>query len=140
MSKAAISDKVQNQIDKLSDIINKRLIYLKGTFPNRYNQNELVEAMWYSLMAGGKRIRPLLTLEFCRMCGGNVDNALSAACALELIHTFSLIHDDLPCMDNDDMRRGKPSCHKAYGEDIALLAGDALLNYAYELISEDNNI
>ena len=140
MSKAAISDKVQNQIDKLSDIINKRLIYLKGTFPNRYNQNELVEAMWYSLMAGGKRIRPLLTLEFCRMGGGNVDNALSAACARELIHTFSLIHDDLPCMDNDDMRRGKPSCHKAYGEDIALLAGDALLNYAYELISEDNNI
>ncbi|MBP1549591.1 MAG: polyprenyl synthetase family protein [Oscillospiraceae bacterium] len=96
--------------------------------------------MWYSLMAGGKRIRPVLTLEFCRVCGGDVNSALSAACALEMIHTFSLIHDDLPCMDDDDMRRGKPSCHKVYGEAMALLAGDALLNYAYEVIADDKNV
>lgn len=90
--------------------------------------------MWYSLSAGGKRIRPALVLEFCHVCGGNLKNALPAACALEMVHTFSLIHDDLPCMDDDDLRRGKPSCHKAYREAMALLAGDALLNIAYETI------
>lgn len=134
-----ITNKIQNQIDELSELIQDRLVEIKNNFSCRYNQNDIVEAMWYSLMAGGKRIRPVLVLEFCRVCGGNIQNALSAACAIEMIHTFSLIHDDLPCMDDDDMRRGKPSCHKAYGEAMALLAGDALLNYAYELIADDEN-
>ncbi|MBD5139415.1 MAG: polyprenyl synthetase family protein [Ruminococcus sp.] len=98
-------------------------------------QRKVAEAMGYSLSAGGKRIRPVLAAEFCRICGGDAEAALPAACALEMIHTFSLIHDDLPCMDDDDMRRGKPSCHAAFGEAMALLAGDALLNYAYEVIS-----
>lgn len=92
----------------------------------------LVDSMEYSLMAGGKRIRPKLVLEFCKACGGNPENALSFACAIEMIHTYSLIHDDLPCMDNDDMRRGRPSNHCAFGEDTALLAGDALLTLAFE--------
>ena len=97
-----------------------------------YGEPVVLEAMKYSLMNGGKRIRPILTLEFCRMCGGDIDDALAFACAIEMIHTYSLIHDDLPCMDNDTMRRGKPSCHVAYGESYALLAGDALLTYAFE--------
>lgn len=92
----------------------------------------LFDAMNYSISAGGKRIRPIIMLEFNRICGGKVENALPFACALEMIHTYSLIHDDLPCMDNDDFRRGKPSCHKAFGEANALLAGDALLNLAFE--------
>ena len=95
-------------------------------------QDYIVEAMNYSLSNGGKRIRPVLTLEFCRACGGNPEDALCLACAVEMIHTYSLIHDDLPCMDNDDFRRGKPSCHKAYGEEYALLAGDGLLTLAFE--------
>ncbi|MGI5893540.1 MAG: polyprenyl synthetase family protein [Candidatus Merdivicinus sp.] len=93
------------------------------------------EAMIYSVEAGGKRIRPLLVLEFCRMLGGNPEKALPLACAVEMIHTYSLIHDDLPCMDNDDLRRGKPSCHKQYDEATALLAGDALLTKAFETIA-----
>lgn len=94
---------------------------------------EAVKAMRYSLLSGGKRIRPILLLEFYKLCGGEGDRALNFAAALEMIHTYSLIHDDLPCMDNDDMRRGKPSCHKAFGEDTALLAGDALLTYAFSV-------
>ena len=92
----------------------------------------LLDAERYSLFAGGKRIRPTLTLEFCRMFGGRDEAALPFACAVEMIHTYSLIHDDLPCMDNDDLRRGKPTNHKVYGEAIALLAGDALLTGAFE--------
>ena len=92
----------------------------------------LLEAMDYSLMAGGKRLRPMLVLEFCRVCGGDVAAALPAACAVEMLHTYSLIHDDLPCMDDDDLRRGRPSCHKAFGEATALLAGDVLLTEAFE--------
>lgn len=95
-------------------------------------QKNVCEAMRYSLMAGGKRIRPLLVLEFCRVCGGEVEAALPLACAIEMIHTYSLIHDDLPCMDNDDTRRGRPSCHVQFGEATALLAGDALLSLAFE--------
>lgn len=93
--------------------------------------SEARRAMRYSLMGGGKRIRPVLLLEFYKLCGGKGDSALNFAAAIEMIHTYSLIHDDLPCMDNDDMRRGKPSCHKAFGEDTALLAGDALLTLAF---------
>lgn len=97
--------------------------------------NEVIKAARYSLLNGGKRIRPVIMMEFCKLCGGNPKDALDFAVALEMIHTYSLIHDDLPCMDNDDMRRGKPSCHKAYGEDIALLSGDALLTEAFFVAS-----
>ncbi len=92
----------------------------------------MLEAMAYSLNNGGKRIRPMLTLEFCRVCGGDFMKAVPLALAAEMIHTYSLIHDDLPCMDNDDMRRGRPSSHKAFGEANALLAGDSLLTFAFE--------
>ena len=94
----------------------------------------LLEAMRYSLTAGGKRLRPVLTLEFCRLCGGDMAAALPAACGVELLHTYSLIHDDLPCMDDDDLRRGKPSNHKVFGECTALLAGDALQALAFEAV------
>ena len=98
-------------------------------------ENSVVcQAMHYSILNGGKRIRPVLTLEFCRVCGGSVKSALPLACAVEMIHTYSLIHDDLPCMDDDILRRGKPSCHVKFGEANALLAGDALLTLAFELI------
>ena len=90
------------------------------------------QAMKYSIRNGGKRIRPMLVLEFCSACGGDYKKALPLACAVEMIHTYSLIHDDLPCMDDDDYRRGKPSCHIAFGEANALLAGDALLTLAFE--------
>ena len=93
--------------------------------------SSVVEAMRYSFLGGGKRIRPALLLEFCKLFGGSEEEALPFAVALEMIHTYSLIHDDLPCMDNDDMRRGRPSCHKQFSEDIALLAGDALLTHAF---------
>ena len=94
----------------------------------------LAEAMRYSLLAGGKRIRPLLVLEFCRIAGGNVEKALPVACAVEMLHTYSLIHDDLPCMDNDELRRGKPTNHTVYGECTATLAGDALQAEAFGTI------
>ena len=94
----------------------------------------LLEAMEYSLLAGGKRLRPALLLMACDMAGGNVEAALPFACALEMIHTYSLIHDDLPAMDNDDLRRGRPTSHKAFGEDVAILAGDGLLSAAMELM------
>ena len=96
--------------------------------------------MHYSASAGGKRIRPKLLMEFMRISGGNPENALNFAVALEMIHTYSLIHDDLPCMDNDDMRRGKPSCHKAFGEATALLAGDALLTESFGLAAKTENV
>lgn len=96
----------------------------------------LLESMHYSLTAGGKRLRPVLVLAFCRACGGDVMKALPAACALEMVHTYSLIHDDLPCMDNDDLRRGKPTNHVIYGECTATLAGDALQAEAFRTILE----
>lgn len=102
--------------------------------------NSAAQAMKYSLLSGGKRIRPILLLEFYALCGGNGDSALNFAAALEMIHTYSLIHDDLPCMDNDDMRRGRPSCHKAFGEYTALLAGDALLTLAFKTAAETDGI
>ncbi len=94
----------------------------------------LEEAMRYSLFAGGKRIRPILTLEFCRAAGGRPEDVLDAACGLEMLHTYSLIHDDLPCMDNDDLRRGVPTNHRVYGEWMALLAGDALQAEAFRAV------
>lgn len=105
--------------------------YLEGFFA-AHGDTTLYKAMQYSVFCGGKRIRPFLTLEFCRMLGGTEAAALPYACALEMVHTFSLIHDDLPCMDNDDLRRGKPTNHKVFGEAQALLAGDALIFAAFE--------
>lgn len=90
--------------------------------------------MNYSLSAGGKRLRPILTLEACKIVGGNEDEAIPFAIAIEMIHTYSLIHDDLPALDNDDLRRGRPTNHKVYGEAMGILAGDALLNYAFEVM------
>ncbi|MVB12982.1 Farnesyl diphosphate synthase [Caprobacter fermentans] len=102
-------------------------------------QGGLFQAMRYSLLLGGKRIRPILLLEFCGACGGDQESAIPFACALEMIHTYSLIHDDLPCMDDDSMRRGKPSNHVVFGEARALLAGDALLTMAFEtMLSQDS--
>lgn len=98
-------------------------------------QRKLYDAMQYSLTAGGKRLRPILTFEFCRMCGADWENATPFAAAVEMIHTYSLIHDDLPCMDNDDFRRGKPTNHKVFGEATAVLAGDALLTDAFAVAS-----
>ena len=109
--------------------------YLETLFAGRPDWRDLYESMRYSLLAGGKRIRPVLTLEFARLAGlADWKTALPMACALELVHTYSLIHDDLPCMDNDDLRRGKPTNHKVYGETLAVLAGDALQPEAYRLI------
>ena len=110
--------------------------YLEELFVEKSNYCILQEAMRYSLLAGGKRLRPVLVMSFSEAVGGPVDEVLPAACAIELVHTYSLIHDDLPCMDNDDYRRGKLTCHKAYGEDIATLAGDALQAAAFRLLAE----
>lgn len=105
--------------------------YLRNSFASEVRHADLQEAMEYSLLAGGKRIRPVLTLETCRLCGGDWRAALPFACAVEMVHTYSLIHDDLPAMDDDDMRRGRPTNHVVYGEATAILAGDALLTAAF---------
>ncbi len=102
--------------------------------PRGLPHDGLLEAMSYSLLAGGKRIRPCLTLEFCRISGGSPDLALPVACAVEMLHTYSLIHDDLPCMDDDDLRRGRPTSHRVFGECTAVLAGDALQAEAFGAI------
>ena len=109
--------------------------YLAGLFTAETPYKKLYEAIRYSLLAGGKRIRPVLTLEFARLGGIDWHLALPYGCALELVHNYSLIHDDLPCMDNDDLRRGKPSCHKAFGESTAMLAGDVLLTEAFNVVA-----
>ena len=98
-------------------------------------QSELGQAARYSLLGGGKRVRAVLTLAACALCGADAADALDYACALEMLHCYSLIHDDLPCMDNDDFRRGRPSCHKQFGEATALLAADALVTAAFETIA-----
>ena len=95
----------------------------------------VTEALRYSLLSGGKRLRPYLTALFCHMAGGDASVALDFGCALEMVHTYSLIHDDLPAMDNDDLRRGRPTCHRAFGEDVAILAGDALLTEAFGVVA-----
>ena len=109
----------------------------KFSYKNKLGlQSSVADAMDYSLEAGGKRIRPVLVLAFCHMCGGDYRKAAAPAAAIEMIHTFSLIHDDLPCMDNDDFRRGKPSCHKKFGEACAVVAGDALAIRPFQVIAE----
>ena len=105
-------------------------------FLEKAPQKILFEAMRYSLLAGGKRLRPIFVFDFCRMCGGDWQSAVPFAAAVEMIHTYSLIHDDLPCMDNDDLRRGKPTNHKVYGEANAVLAGDALLTAAFSYLAK----
>lgn len=123
-------------INKQADIISERLnVLLSKNMPST-----VLEAMKYSVSNGGKRIRPILAVEFAKVCGGDEKSALDFGCAVEMIHTYSLIHDDLPCMDNDDIRRGKPSCHIAFGEDNALLAGDALLTEAFMTLSAVKNV
>lgn len=117
--------------ERYTKLVDERLTEILK--PKACEYSELQSAMLYSASAGGKRIRPSLLLEFARICGGDHNKALPFACAIEMIHTYSLIHDDLPCMDNDDVRRGKPSCHIAFGEATALLAGDALLTDAFKL-------
>lgn len=121
-------------LNEYAEIINA---YLEKALPHcDFGEAVVHEAMNYSLSIGGKRIRPVLVLEFCRVCGGNIEDALCLAAALEMVHTYSLIHDDLPCMDNDDMRRGMPSCHIKYGYEYALLAGDGLLTQAFGVIAD----
>ncbi|MBO4854609.1 MAG: polyprenyl synthetase family protein [Oscillospiraceae bacterium] len=110
--------------------------YLDRLFTQDRSYSKLYEAIRYSLLSGGKRIRPVLTLEFARLGGTDWHLALPYACALELVHNYSLIHDDLPCMDNDDLRRGRPTNHKVYGEALAVLAGDALQPEAFRLIAQ----
>ena len=111
--------------------------YLKNIYPQFRTepQSELFDAMEYSLLAGGKRLRPIFAMDFCRMCGGDWRDAAPFAASMEMIHTYSLIHDDLPCMDNDDFRRGRPTNHKVYGETMAILAGDGLLTDAFLVAS-----
>ncbi|MEC4984389.1 MAG: polyprenyl synthetase family protein [Oscillatoria sp. PMC 1068.18] len=109
---------------------------LERSLPLAYPE-KIYEAMRYSLLAGGKRLRPILCLSTCNLLGGTVEMAMPTACALEMIHTMSLIHDDLPAMDNDDYRRGKLTNHKVYGEDVAILAGDGLLAYAFEYVATE---
>lgn len=106
--------------------------------PSGLPYDGLLESMRYSLTAGGKRIRPMLVLEFCRISGGDINKALPVACAIEMLHTYSLIHDDLPCMDNDELRRGKPTNHVVYGECTAVLAGDALQAEAFGTIARSD--
>lgn len=127
---------IENTLKEYSLLIEKRIDEI---FPERNTEyKKVIDAARYSLLLGGKRIRPVLMLEFCKLCGGKMEDAIDFAIALEMIHTYSLIHDDLPCMDNDDLRRGKPSCHIKFGEDIALLAGDTLLTTAFSVASNAN--
>lgn len=138
MNRKMTENEFKNRLSQYGKTVDKALLkYLPdGSLP----QKDVFEAMKYSVMAGGKRIRPVLVLEFCRACGGDADSALPFACAIEFVHTYSLIHDDLPCMDDDSMRRGKPSCHAKFGEATALLAGDALLSLAFDTALCNNKI
>nr|WP_325180455.1 farnesyl diphosphate synthase [uncultured Oscillibacter sp.] len=117
----------QKQLDEARELVEARL----RTF---FSSGGLEEAMRYSLLAGGKRIRPILTMKFCEAAGGTLEEALDFGCGVEMLHTYSLIHDDLPCMDNDDLRRGMPTSHKKFGEGVAILAGDALQAAAFQTV------
>ena len=125
----------KNKFSEYKDILED---YLLNYLPPIYDKSKtLKDAMEYSLLAGGKRIRPVLLMAACEFAGGSVKDALPYACALEYIHTYSLIHDDLPAMDDDELRRGKPTNHIVYGEGNAILAGDGLLNSAFEIMSKN---
>ncbi|MBR5446188.1 MAG: polyprenyl synthetase family protein [Clostridia bacterium] len=126
---------------RLKEAAEKTEVALEQYFKDGWGGDTvLAEAMQYSLLGGGKRIRAFLVLEFCRLFGGTEKAAMPYACALEMVHAYSLIHDDLPCMDDDDLRRGKPSCHKQFDEAIALLAGDTLLTMAFEVAASNPNV
>lgn len=130
-----MNESSNSRISKYTEIITKRLSEINEMLHLSSGEDIVSErcadAVWWSLSSGGKRIRPILALEFCRVCGGMPENAVDAAAAVEMIHTYSLIHDDLPCMDDDDYRRGRLSCHKKFGEAFGLLAGDTLLTHAF---------
>lgn len=128
---------LKNYINSKCKIVDKALNrYLP---PNSTKPATMHKAMRYSIFAGGKRLRPILCLAAAEACRGSESNAMPLACAVECIHTYSLIHDDLPCMDDDDFRRGKPTSHKVFGEGIAVLAGDALLTFAFELVGKSKS-
>lgn len=129
---ARMNSSIQDKLSNIATIIETALYSYYCYSDN--DCSDLIDAQRYGLLNGGKRIRAFLVLEFCRLFGGTVDAALPYACAIEMIHASSLIHDDLPCMDNDDIRRGKPSNHKVFGEAVALLAGDAMMAKAFETV------
>jgi len=124
-----INEFLQKNMESVNNYLHDYMDQLEDCVPLK-----LKEAMEYSLFAGGKRLRPILLLEMSKTFGNNIEDSIPLACGIEMIHTYSLIHDDLPAMDNDDYRRGKLTNHKVYGEDIAILAGDAFLNYAFEIM------
>lgn len=122
-------------LNEYKELINKKLDeFLKIQYPE-----EIFNSMRYSVLADGKRLRPIMVLEACKMFSGNFENAIPTACAIEMLHAQSLIHDDLPCMDNDDFRRGNPTNHKAFSESTAVLAGDALLSFAPQIILKNSH-
>ena len=133
MEKTAFDARYQEYLAAIED-------YLNSLFAEKPHWADLYEAMRYSVLSGGKRLRPVMTLEFARLCGLDWHKAVPVGCALELVHTYSLIHDDLPCMDDDDLRRGKPSCHKKFDEPVALLAGDTLLTMAFEVLASNEYV
>lgn len=142
-----VAHRQKNKMSNFNEKLNEYILFTEESL-RRYNaysetmaaQKNLIDAMNYSLEAGGKRIRPVLVCSFCNALGGDYKRAAAPAAAIEMIHTFSLIHDDLPAMDNDDFRRGKPSCHKAFGEAMAILAGDALCMLPFEVIADDSSL
>jgi geranylgeranyl diphosphate synthase type II len=132
---AGTTETLDDVLPPLRRLVEERLaryLDLTDECPSR-----LRDAMRYSLLAGGKRLRPVLVLLSCEACGGRLEDALPAACAIEMVHTYSLIHDDLPAMDNDDLRRGRPTCHKQFDEATAILAGDGLLTLAFDVLARD---
>jgi len=124
-----------NELEKYKNIVENELKKVLNDFD--LPQQKIIESMRYSLLSGGKRLRPILLIKSCELFGGNIKSAIKISIAMEMIHTYSLIHDDLPAMDDDDYRRGQLTNHKVYDESIAILAGDALLNYAYELMLDE---
>ena len=137
-----MTEKLKSETERIACLVNERLSEICDEYENSPEftpeMKAVTQAVRYSLTAGGKRIRPFLVFSFCKLCKGSQNNALILASAIEMVHTYSLIHDDLPCMDNDDFRRGKPTNHKVFGEATAVLAGDALLTEAFARISESN--
>ncbi|MBR4355465.1 MAG: polyprenyl synthetase family protein [Elusimicrobiaceae bacterium] len=131
-------NKFDTYLKERAKLVEKNLAKYIAKIPN--SPKILTDAMDYSLQAGGKRVRPVLLMATAEAFGKKAQDVLPAACAVEMLHTYSLIHDDLPCMDNDDLRRGKPTNHKVFGEDLALLAGDALLTYVFEVFAQNGKI
>lgn len=125
-------EELKNRANNVENLLNEYMPKVEGY------QKTIFDSMNYSLKAGGKRLRPILTLEACKLVGGNEKDVRPFAAAIEMIHTYSLIHDDLPALDNDDLRRGRKTNHKVYGEAMAILAGDGLLNYAYEVMLRES--